>query len=88
MSRHVLQLPTFFVFSVNLQQTSVFDGYIPPMNKLAISLLVLDNSPKTRILNSFLWRQGKKIPNSPGSEYCTPREILVMIFSPTKAHFN
>ena len=70
--RHVLELPTVCCVFVNLQQTSVFDGYIPPMNKPIISLLVHANSPKTRVFNSFPWRQGKKIPNLSGSDYCPP----------------
>lgn len=43
------------------QQTSVFDGYVPSMNMLVISLLVHAASPKTRVLSSLPWRQGKKI---------------------------
>lgn len=46
-----------------IQQTSVFDGYVPSMNMLVISLLVHAASPKTRVLNPFPWRQGKKILN-------------------------
>lgn len=32
----------------NLQQTDLFDGYIPPLNKPVISLLVHSNSLKTQ----------------------------------------
>lgn len=45
---------------------------IPPMNKPIISFLVYANSPKTRVFNSFPWRQGKKIPNLSGSDCCSP----------------
>lgn len=71
-----------------IQQTSVFDGYVPSMIMLVISLLVHAASPKTEVLNSFPWRQGKKILNLSGSGYCTTWEILVMIFPPTSVHFN
>lgn len=87
--RHVLDLPTVHCVFVNLQQTRVFDGCSLPMKKSIISLLLLQtNSPKTKVFGSFPWRQGKKIPNSSGSDYCTPWEILGKFVSPTKAYFD
>ena len=87
--RHVLDLPTVHCVFVNLQQISVFDGCSPPVKKSIISLLLLQtNSPKTKVFGSFPWRQGKKILNSSGSDYCTPWEILCKFVSPTKAYFD
>ena len=58
----------------------MFDGYAPLMNKPVISLLVHATSPKTGVLDSFPWRQGKNFSNLSGSECCTTPAILVAIF--------
>lgn len=67
-----------------IQQTNVFAGYVPSMNMLLVHV----TSPKTRVLNSFPWRQGKKILNLSGSEYCTTWEILDMTFPPNQHTFQ
>lgn len=52
-----MHITNYLLFFVNLQQTSVFDGYISPVNKPVISLLVYVNSPKTKVFNSFPWTE-------------------------------
>lgn len=70
------------------QQTSVFDGYVPSMNMLVISLLVHAASPKTRVLSSLPWRQGKKITALIRIRILYNLRNFSYDSAPPKVHFN